>query len=538
MDILRLFLINNITFTPTKSYRIMNKVILVFILCIWMSLTSLQAQNPTLPQGISMKTLFMDYQSQNGGDISNFSAYHHGFELGYVRSINRNINLAVPLKYGVVTSHNQDFNNCFHKRVYGLDVTGQYLFYNAEAKLIPYAMAGVGGQLEEEGDFNVQVPFGLGVYFKIADNAFINWQSEYRYALKDDRNNLHHGLGFTYLFGNPVDMPEKEQVDDEDIIDSDGDGLEDDIDLCPQIAGPIDMKGCPDRDDDGIPDYRDDCPSIAGTALFKGCPDSDGDGISDSDDECPNMAGTKENNGCPDTKDTDGDGITDNLDKCPNIAGTAENNGCPPTSSGTDKDGDGISDAQDRCPNIKGSPSASGCPDRDGDGISDFDDRCPDSPGLRALNGCPDSDGDGIDDSRDKCPSQAGSVANNGCPGIDASDLSTLETAMRAVQFNTGKATLKSESFPVLNQIATIMDKYPGYNLVITGHTDNVGSAVNNQLLSERRAQACFEYLVRRGVSSSRMSHTGYGESNPISENNSLNGRALNRRVEFNLKAR
>ena len=109
---------------------------------------------------------------------------------------------------------------------------------------------------------------------------------------------------------------------------------------------------------------------------------------------------------------------------------------------------------------------------------------------------------------------------------------------MRAVQFETGKATLKSESYPVLNQISTIMDKYPGYNLIIAGHTDNVGSAVNNQLLSERRAQACFEYLIRRGVSSSRMSHTGYGESNPISDNNSLSGRALNRRVEFNLKPR
>ena len=501
-----------------------------------MNLSTLQAQNPAFPQGISMKTLFMDYQSQNGGDISNFSAYHHGFEVAYLRSINENINLSIPLKYGVVSSHDREIENCFHKDVYGLDVTGQYMFTNSRTSaIIPYGMAGVGGQLEDEGEFNVQIPFGAGVYFKIVENAYINWQSEYRYAFTEDRNNLHHGLGFTYLFGNPGEV-EKKMEDTEDIIDSDNDGLEDDIDLCPQIAGPIDMKGCPDGDDDGIPDYRDDCPAIPGTALFRGCPDTDGDGISDSDDECPNMAGTKENNGCPDN-DSDMDGIPDNLDKCPNTKGTVENNGCPDVPA-DDKDGDGIPDAEDRCPNIKGSASASGCPDRDSDGVSDYDDRCPDRPGLRALNGCPDSDGDGIDDSRDKCPSQPGSVANNGCPGIDASDLSTLETAMRAVQFNTGKATLKSESYPVLNQISTIMDKYPGYNLIIAGHTDNVGSAVNNQLLSERRAQACFEYLIRRGVSSSRMSHTGYGEESPISENNSLNGRALNRRVEFNLRPR
>ena len=520
-------------FCTLKSYRIMNRIILVFVLLVWMNLSTVQAQNPNLSEGISMKTLFMDYQSQNGGDFSNFSAYHHGFELGYLRKLNSNINLYVPLKYGVVSSHDRELENCFHKTVYGLDVTGQYLFHTSDGLFTPYAMAGLGGQLEDEGEFNVQIPFGAGVYIRVAENAFINWQSEYRFSLKDDRNNLHHGLGFTYMFGGTGEKPEEEKNND-DIIDSDGDGLEDDIDLCPQIAGPIDMKGCPDRDEDGIPDYRDDCPSIAGTALFNGCPDTDGDGISDSDDECPNMIGTKENNGCPDN-DSDNDGIPDSLDKCPNTPGVASNNGCP---EGDDKDGDGIVDAEDRCPNIKGSASANGCPDRDSDGVSDFDDRCPDRPGLRALNGCPDSDGDGIDDSRDKCPNQAGSVANNGCPGIDAKDLTTLETAMRAVQFNTGKATLKTESYAVLNQIGTIMDKYPGYNLIIAGHTDNVGSSVNNQLLSERRAQACFEYLVRQGVPSSRMSHTGFGEESPISENNSLSGRALNRRVEFNLRPR
>ncbi len=514
----------------------MKRLLAVTLLFLWMNISTLDAQNPNYPWGINSKVLFMDYQSQNGGDISNFGAYHNGFEIGLLRSINENINISIPFKYGVVTSHNQDFNNCFHKKVYGLDGTLQYLFYKPDANLQPYGMLGLGGQLEEEGEFNVQIPIGVGVYFKIAENAFINWQSEYRYSLAENRNNLHHGLGITYLFGNPVEKTDKPKMD-EDLLDSDGDGLEDDIDLCPQIAGPIDLKGCPDSDDDGIPDYRDDCPNIAGVALFKGCPDSDGDGVSDNDDECPNMFGTKENNGCPESadKDTDGDGVVDSLDKCPNIKGSIDNNGCP---SENDSDGDGIPDSEDRCPNLSGSASASGCPDRDADGISDFDDRCPDRPGLRSLNGCPDSDGDGIDDSRDKCPNQKGSVANSGCPGIDASDLSTLETAMRAVQFNTGKATLKPESYPVLNQIANIMSKYPNYNLIIEGHTDNVGSSVNNQLLSEKRARACYEYLVRRSVASSRMSHTGYGETKPISDNNSLSGRALNRRVEFNLRPR
>ena len=517
----------------------MVKYIVLIILVFSLGTVNLQAQNPIYPFGVSVKKLFMDYQSQNGGDISNLGAYHHGFEIGILKNINQNINIHIPINYGVVTSHDEllDRNNrnCLHKSVYGIDLEAQYMFYRPETKIIPYAILGIGAVGETDGDFNLQIPFGAGLHFKIADNAFINWQSEYRYALTENRNNLHHGLGFNYLFGKKNEMAPMEDKD-LDMIDSDGDGLEDDIDLCPQIAGPIDMKGCPDGDEDGVPDYRDDCPAVPGTAAFKGCPDSDGDGIADNDDECPNMFGSVDNKGCP-NNDSDNDGIPDDLDKCPNTAGTAANEGCP-ENQGQDKDNDGILDADDRCPNIAGARSANGCPDADGDGVSDFDDKCPKRPGLRAMNGCPDSDGDGIDDSRDRCPNEAGTVAANGCPGISSADQTALETAMRAVSFNTGKATLKTESYPVLNQIANILERYPNYNLLIEGHTDNVGSAVNNQLLSERRAQACYEYLSTKGISTSRMSHAGYGESKPISDNESLRGRSLNRRVEFNLVPR
>ncbi len=512
-------------------------------------MTAVQAQNPQYPYGISFKTLLLDYQSQNGGSITDFGAYHHGFEIGIQKNLTENLNLVLPVKIGVVNSHDTEFENCFHKNVYGADLQLQYQFYKPETKVTPYVMAGVGGVAEAEGDFNIQIPFGAGLYFRVRDNAYINWQSEYRYSLSDDRNNLHHGLGFTYLFGNPAPMEDK--IEEElGKIDSDGDGLEDDIDLCPQIAGPAELKGCPDKDSDGIPDYRDDCPSIAGVSLFKGCPDTDGDGISDNDDECPNKAGVKENNGCPEDKaiekDTDGDGILDKNDKCPNQKGDITNDGCPKTIIDADSDGDGVPDSLDKCPKEKGTADNDGCPrkviavaDRDGDGVADSIDKCPDSPGLEVFNGCPDTDGDGIDDSRDRCPNSAGTVASNGCPEINSTDRSTLELAMRAVSFDTGNSTLKSESFGVLDQIAQIMNRYPDYNLIIEGHTDNVGSAVNNQLLSEKRAKACYEYLRDQGyVSPSRMTHAGYGEARPISSNDNLDGRRLNRRVAFNLVPR
>ncbi|MCA9517734.1 MAG: OmpA family protein, partial [Myxococcales bacterium] len=89
---------------------------------------------------------------------------------------------------------------------------------------------------------------------------------------------------------------------------------------------------CPDADGDGVSDDIDKCPDVAGTADFAGCPpppppDTDGDGIVDADDKCPNEAGKARTGGCP---DRDGDGIADADDNCPDQAGVAANQGCLP----------------------------------------------------------------------------------------------------------------------------------------------------------------------------------------------------------------
>ena len=106
--------------------------------------------------------------------------------------------------------------------------------------------------------------------------------------------------------------------------------------------------------------------------------DSDGDGIPDCEDKCPNDPGPPEYNGCP-PPDRDHDGIPDPLDKCPDTPGLPQYDGCP------DTDGDGIPDNVDRCPTIPGSPQFQGCPDTDGDGIPDPDDKCPFEPGVPNL---------------------------------------------------------------------------------------------------------------------------------------------------------
>ena len=123
--------------------------------------------------------------------------------------------------------------------------------------------------------------------------------------------------------------------------------------------------------------------------------DTDGDGIVDADDKCPNEPGPKENQGCPD-KDSDGDGIVDRMDKCPNEAedkdGFEDQDGCPDN----DNDKDGVADKDDKCPNEAGPAENQGCPDKDtdGDGIVDRLDKCPDQPetknGYQDEDGCPD----------------------------------------------------------------------------------------------------------------------------------------------------
>lgn len=482
--------------------------------------------------GISFKALFLDYQSLNGGDITALREYHNGFEIAVHKYITNNISVNVPVKVGVVQSH--EGPDCFHKSVYGADIQGNYEFMKEGWRVQPYVLAGIGGVLEDDGEFNLQVPVGAGLKLKIADNAFINWQSEYRKSLGENRDNFHHGVGFIYYIGKR--KAEKLMVDDkkeEMDADSDGDGIMDEFDLCPQSPGTEALNGCPDTDGDGLADYEDACPENAGSREMQGCPDSDGDGISDRLDECPNLAGPIETNGCP-SNDSDNDGIPNNLDKCPDRAGTAANNGCPEL----DSDGDGIQDVQDKCPTNAGPSSTGGCPDRDNDGVADYEDRCPSSPGLKAYGGCPDSDGDGIDDSRDSCPDKPGTVAANGCPEIASEDKAVLDLAMRAVQFDTGRSTLKSESFDILNQIANLMAKYPDFNLNVNGHTDSQGDARSNQILSENRSKTCYEYLIKRGVSASRLGYKGYGETTPIANNNTLRGRALNRRVEFQMSIR
>lgn len=270
----------------------------------------------------------------------------------------------------------------------------------------------------------------------------------------------------------------------------------------------------------------------AGVSIKFGGKDTDGDGIYDKDDACPEVAGLEAFNGCP---DSDGDGIEDSKDSCPNEAGLAEFNGCP------DSDGDGVADKNDDCPTVAGLKALNGCPDKDGDGVADGKDNCPDEAGPAANNGCPwaDRDKDGVLDKDDKCPDEAGTVANNGCPEVVAPTqevINQLNSYAKTILFDTGKSTFQQRTYPVLQAITAILKEYPAANFTIEGHTDSVGSKSLNQALSDRRANAVMNYLVENGIDSSRLVAYGFGEDYPIDSNATRAGRENNRRVEVKLK--
>lgn len=267
---------------------------------------------------------------------------------------------------------------------------------------------------------------------------------------------------------------------------------------------------------------------LAGLAIKFGGADTDGDGVYDKDDACPEVAGLEAFNGCP---DADGDGIEDSKDACPNEAGSKEMNGCP------DADGDGIADKDDACPNEAGTAALNGCPDADGDGVADKDDKCPSEAGPAANNGCPweDKDKDGVLDKDDKCPEVAGTVANNGCPEVTEEVQKQLNDYARTILFDTGKSSIKAESTAVMVDIITILKEYPNAKFTVEGHTDSVGSASLNQKLSESRALSVKEFLVEKGIGEFRLSAVGYGEDKPMATNKTRAGRKQNRRVEINL---
>ncbi|SNR39426.1 Outer membrane protein OmpA [Lutibacter agarilyticus] len=324
----------------------------------------------------------------------------------------------------------------------------------------PYLL--VGGGYTWMDDYNTAaLNAGVGMNFWFNDKVGLNLESKLRQTFESDlKAHFQHSLGIIFKMGG---------------TDTDGDGVYDKFDACPDVFGLAEFDGCPDTDGDGVIDSEDECPDVFGLAEFNGCPDTDGDGVPDKDDRCPNEKGTKANQGCP---DTDGDGVVDIDDACPTVAGPAANKGCP-------------------------------WPDTDGDGVLDKDDACPTVPGPASNNGCP--------------------------VELSEEHAETLKELARTVYFDSSRASFKSETTGRLDIASKILTEYPNSKFHIEGHTDSTGSEAFNLKLSQERADAVKDYLISKGVKAENLTAKGYGESQPIDSNKTRSGRAINRRVEIKL---
>ncbi len=336
----------------------------------------------------------------------------------------------------------------------------------------------------------------------------------------------------------------------------------------------------------------DMCPGEAGAKANKGCPwddpDSDDDGLCDEwvtqkkmgyyfekAAEDPKIA-----------KDWFIEKTCKGIDKCPTEFGPATNEGCPLGNPDTDADGfcdpwvtekkmldqyDGICKGVDKCPTEPGEEFAQGCPmenpDPDGDSLcspwvtkqkmlDQFKDvchgydRCEDEPGPEWNKGCPmdddpDSDHDGIcsqwvSDKKlldtfkdvcsgiDRCPDIPGDDGH-GCP-------KKAPEKLDGVTFKSGKATLESNAKKILKNVAEKLvknDEYKDLQIVIQGHTDNVGKEKSNQKLSQQRAESVMKELTKAGVKKNRIKAIGMGSSCPVDDNSTADGREMNRRIEM-----
>jgi len=383
-----------------------------------------------------------------------------GFSVGVTGSVNKITKVVNQLSEGgeyVVT-------NPGDLTYYGADGIIKYSFMNLIGSKVIDPSLHIGGGYTWFGDESTgTVNGGLGLTVWFTETVGLSLQSTYKKSFADSRaevpSHVQHFAGLTFKFGGK---------------DTDGDGIYDKDDACPEQAGPKELNGCPDTDGDGVLDKDDACVDVAGLVEFQGCPDTDGDGVQDKDDACVDVPGLKEFQGCP---DTDGDGVQDKNDKCPTEKGPKENGGCP-------------------------------WPDRDGDGVLDKDDRCPDVKGT---------------------------VANNGCPEITQEQITKLNAYAKTILFNSGKSTFKQETFAVLQSITAILKEYPSSKFSIEGHTDSDGKDAMNQKLSEDRAGAVKNYLIENGIASDRLTSSGFGESKPIDTNKTAKGKANNRRVEVKL---
>lgn len=324
------------------------KKFLVSLLVLALVLPHCYAQNKDYvrPPSIGVSFFFNDFitaeriRSSNLSSVlrekqwAKFREMSPGLALSYIKGLSNNVDLASTLagSFSKVILPNQTSRPEERFLMEG-DVSLNLKMLSDRYIFTPYLIAGAGASYYD-GKFAAFTPLGGGFKVNFFDEAALFITSQYRVPVTTENTNYHffNSIGFAGIIGKRKEQPLKEVVIPQQAKDSDDDGITDDKDKCPQVAGVVKYEGCPvpDSDSDGINDEEDKCPQAAGTAQYNGCPipDSDLDGINDEEDKCKDQYGVAKYGGCP-VPDTDKDGVNDEKDRCPQVPGTAENDGCP-----------------------------------------------------------------------------------------------------------------------------------------------------------------------------------------------------------------
>ena len=311
----------------------------------------------------------------------------------------------------------------------------------------------------------------------------------------------------------------------------------------------VGSRPIPDSDGDGILENRDRCPDTPTGAQVDetGCPsDSDADGVPDGVDRCANTPPGAEVNATGCTQDSDGDNIPDGLDRCPETESgvLVDPTGCP-----RDSDGDTIPDGLDRCSETPrgATVDALGCPgDEDGDGVLDGLDRCPRTPAGVTIDasGCPTRPGAARPQPVPQRPAARPAPTDTAAP-VEATPAPVREPARPAargrivtgpvpgVAFAPSSARLLPQAYVPLDSIADILKADTTLRIEIGAHTDNSGTPSQDQHLTNLQAEAVRTYLVAKGVNYQQVQARGYGSTTPLTADNTPRGRAANRRVEI-----
>lgn len=505
----------------------MKKLILV---CIWFVATwGASAQTPDKKWNIGLHGGPSQYRGDLGSDFYKIKMPFYGFGgLSVSRYMGTHLDLNLLATKGEIGSS----YGSIRQDVSTATVNVRFHIIGPSSFIRPYLFVGGGAMLfdknisitEKQVDY-IAPSFGAGVNLKLGPSVMLNVQETFLYSSADFRDDVVEGNNDAYLFhmvGLTFNFGQKK--------DADKDGISDYRDKCANTpaAVAVDKNGCPlDKDGDKVADYLDACPDVAGLVALNGCPDKDGDGVTDKDDTCPDVKGLSYLMGCP---DKDADGIADRDDKCPDVRGLKALKGCP------DADEDGVADGDDTCPGTKAGylVDTIGCPlDNDKDGVVNEEDPCPDQAGSVSLKGCPDTDGDGVADNEDRCPALKGNIVNKGCPEITKADIKKITEIASKIFMETNSDKLKVASLAQLDALTDILKKYEAANLIIEGHTDNVGDDAYNMTLSQKRTESVKVYLMGKGIMESRLTAVGFGETKPIADNKTSLGRAKNRRVEL-----